>query len=73
MTEENRRGQSAPRGVLDLIIAAREKMDYPRKLAIYYKGREKTLNVLCQPVKGNPDLKSSVIEQPGTQTAPQST
>lgn len=56
-----------------LIIAASEKMDYPRKLAIYYTGRERTLNVLCQPVKGNPDLKSSVTEQPGTQTASQST
>lgn len=40
-------------------------MDYRRKLAIYHKGRESALNVLCQPVKGKPDLKSSVIEQPG--------
>lgn len=50
MTEENRRGQSTPPAASEkIIIAASEKMDYLRKLAIYYKGRERTHNVLCQP------------------------
>lgn len=48
-------------------------MDYPRKLAIYHKGRESALNVLCQPVKGKPDLKSSDVTARCTQTASQST
>lgn len=35
-----------------LIIAASEKMDYPRKWTIHYKGRKRALNVLCQPDQG---------------------
>ena len=55
-----------------LIIAASEKMDYPRKWTTYYKGRKWALNVLCQPDqrKSWPQLPSVWVA--GTQAASQS-
>lgn len=48
-----------------LIIAASKKMDYPRKWTIYYKGRKKALNVLCQPDQGKSWPQVPIVQVAG--------